>query len=127
MRHKLMPFLSLHLNGVVEITSRLRHGYCPYGLPHYDHYEAQHQACFSERWGQEVGFGGKDGVRQDALEEGDRMCDIVGGAILGKEESGDVGDRGVVPRRSVVLQKMENRERCHKERRSPDGAMIICE
>ena len=69
-----------------------------------------------------MGRGGEIGA-QHAFVESERVSDVVRAPVLGQEEGGNGGSRGIVGGRGVVFQEVEEGEREHKKWRAPEGGL----
>ncbi len=65
---------------------------------------------------------------QEALCERHRVRDIVRAPVLAQQKCADVRGGGVIPRRRIVFQEMENGERREEKRGAPEwGRVGECE
>lgn len=119
-----MAFFALHLYQMIEIAARLHHCHRPSRLSRDNHAEAKADPEHVQR--DHIALGRREKIRvQHAFEKSERVGDVVRAPVLGEEEGGNRGGRGVVHCSDIVLEKVENSECKQEKRRTPERGLFL--
>lgn len=123
-RHEHMAIFAFHLYQMIEIAARLHHCHRSGRLSRDNHAEAEADPQHVQR--DQVALGRRKEIRvQHAFEKSERVGDIVRAPVLGEEEGGDRGGRGIVQGGDKVFEKVEDSECEQEKRRTPERGLFL--